>query len=66
MLECIAMVNKNPVANAAIHIHGKISRSKGQIQSNCSVSLLWPIASPQSQNSKSIELKFGTIERERG
>ena len=56
---------KHPVANAAIHVHGKMSRSKGQILSNFSVSLLWPITSPQSQKSKPIELKFVTKERER-
>ena len=38
---------EHQVANAAIHLHGKISRSKSQIQSNLTVSLLWPIDIPQ-------------------
>jgi len=50
---------KNPVANAAIYVNSKVSRSKGQIQSNFLVSLLWPITSPQSQKNKPIKLKFG-------
>jgi len=59
-------VSEHPVANAAIHIHGKISRPRGPIQPNFTVSLLWPIASPQSQRSKPIELKFGTKEHKTG
>jgi len=43
----------------AFHVHGKMSRSKGQIRSNFAALLLWPSVSQKTQTSKPIELKFG-------
>jgi len=43
-----------------------VVKFQGQIQSNFSVSLLWPTVSQQPQKSEPIELKFGMKEHERG
>jgi len=56
---------KHPVAKAALHVRGKLSRSKGQIRSNFAALSLWPIVSQQTQTSKPIELKYGMKQQER-
>ena len=57
---------KQRVAKAAFHVHGKKSRSKGQIRSDFAALLLRPIVSQKTQTSKRIELKFGVKQHERG
>jgi len=59
MLECIAMVQTVRKTQLPMPQFTLIVKFPGQMQSNFSVSLLWPITSPQSQKNKPVKLKFG-------